>query len=397
MPRSRKRRWIRRNSSARSRQRRWAIRQLGAEPLEKRILLTTVQSQIPAANSFDANPGTDISATFDQNVTAATDQTFVVHSSQRGLLAGAASTVTTSGMTATHDPTNDLFPGERIQVTVTTGVTTAGGAAVKRVWGFQAGATGGLGTFTDSGQLIGDGAANISGYGTKFGDVDGDGDLDLFVSNDLQGSRVYLNDGVGVFTDSGQRLGDSDNRQSRDVELGDMDGDGDLDAVISNVGGQANQVLQNDGSGVFTELQSFGGNNSPDVALGDLDGDGDLDVLVANTGNTPNGVYLNDGSGMLTGGATIGNHSSNGVDLGDLDGDGDLDAITNNFAESHRVWFNDGNGGFTDSGQSALGDHESQDVTLGDLDGDGDLDAIAANFVLPDRIWFNDGNGTFYG
>ena len=49
---------------------------------------------------------------------------------------------------------------------------------------------------------------------------------------------------------------------------------------------------------------------------------------------------------------------------------------------------------FVDSNQ-ALGNSNSQDVSLGDLDGDGDLDAFVANWPQPNKIWLNDGNGTF--
>ena len=66
-----------------------------------------------------------------------------------------------------------------------------------------------------------------------FGDVDGDGDLDLVAGNNSgQANRVYVNDGAGSFTDSGQALG---SRATESVTLGDVDGDGDLDLAASDV------------------------------------------------------------------------------------------------------------------------------------------------------------------
>ena len=65
----------------------------------------------------------------------------------------------------------------------------------------------------------------------SLGDVDSDGDLDIFVTNPNQ---VLFNDGNGTFSNSRQPLGNSD---SISVELGDLDGDGDLDAFLANVGG----------------------------------------------------------------------------------------------------------------------------------------------------------------
>jgi hypothetical protein len=62
------------------------------------------------------------------------------------------------------------------------------------------------------------------------GDVDGDGDLDALVANYEQANRVWLNNGSGTFSDSGQSLGSS---KSVGAALGDVDGDGDLDAFVA--------------------------------------------------------------------------------------------------------------------------------------------------------------------
>ena len=94
------------------------------------------------------------------------------------------------------------------------------------------------------------------------------------------------------FADSGQSLGSANSARA---VLGDLDGDGDLDAFVGNNG--ANTVWMNDGSGTFTDSsQSLGTSDSQNVALGDLDSDGDLDAFVANYQST-NRVWINDGSG----------------------------------------------------------------------------------------------------
>ncbi|MBN2272004.1 MAG: VCBS repeat-containing protein [Sedimentisphaerales bacterium] len=259
----------------------------------------------------------------------------------------------------------------------------------------------GRGNFTDSGQRLG----NEYTRDVDLGDLDGDGDIDAFTAN-AEPDKIWLNDGHGIFTDSGQDL-HRENSNSRGVELGDLDGDGDLDAFVADSGPVylyhgCNRVWLNDGHGVFTDTgQDLGDSESMDVALGDLDGDGDLDAFVANFRGQPDEIWLNDGSGNFTdSGQRLGSAYSSDVELGDIDGDGDLDAfVADIFSEQgSRVWLNDSNGIFTDSGQN-MG--QACGVTAGDVDGDGDLDVLTIDAAADsrpyndNRIWLNDGTGIF--
>lgn len=231
------------------------------------------------------------------------------------------------------------------------------------------------------------------------GDVDGDGDLDAFVANGSnQPNFVYLNNGTGSFVNSGQTLGSS---YSEEVALGDIDGDGDLDAFVTNSNGQANRVWKNNGPsspGTFTQAQTLGNSNSTSVELGDLDGDGDLDAFVANYGYQPNRVYLNNNGTFTATTQALGSNYSTSVALGDLDGDGDLDAFVGNwgagFNQPDSVWLNDGPGSpgtFTASAHS-LGYSYSRSVALGDIDCDGDLDVFVASVDgQPNRVYLNAG------
>ncbi|MCP4538191.1 MAG: hypothetical protein GY832_13710, partial [Chloroflexi bacterium] len=230
----------------------------------------------------------------------------------------------------------------------------------------------GHGNLSDSQQRLG----SADNWAVALGDVDGDDDLDAFVVNagdfEQDASEVWLNQGgaqsgtPGVFSDSGQSLG---NTPSADVALGDLDGDGDLDAFVSHFDAP-DEVWLNDGTGVFTDSgQSLWDTITPDswqVALGDVDGDGDLDALIEANGIQ---VWLNDGSAGFSQSAQGISTSSEEFFLGDVDGDGDLDVLLEN-----AVWLNDGTGVFTDSGQSLGVDQYVMDI--GDLDGDSDLDAI---------------------
>jgi hypothetical protein len=227
------------------------------------------------------------------------------------------------------------------------------------------------------------------------GDLDGDGDLDAFTVGTP--NQVWLNDGTGTFTNTWQAP-----NESISVALGDVDGDGDLDAVVGN-DGQPSEVWLNDGTGQFSESQSLTGTGRNfAIALGDLDGDGDLDIFVSCLGpggsspGAPDQVWFNDGKGhFVDSGQRLGNWLSASVALGDLDGDGDLDAFVGITAslneEPNVVWLNDGRGYFS-LYQEIYND--SYNIALGDVDGDGDLDAFIAN-AGPSQIWLNDGTGHF--
>lgn len=252
----------------------------------------------------------------------------------------------------------------------------------------------------------GKGKLSLSDQGFKastcaaFGDLNGDTSIDIFFTEG-RSNQVWLNDGKGEFTTTGQKLASFD---SSSVALGDLDSDGDLDAYVTVWSGQPDLVFLNDGKGNFTDSgQKLGKRYGSDVALGDVDADGDLDALVSNNGeekDNASALWLNDGQARFTESPQkLGPTNASAVALGDLDGDGDLDAFIAN--SSHRganpadkVWFNDGQGTFTDSGQS-LGKSYSLSVELGDLDGDDDLDAFAGSWKETPHIWLNDGTGKF--
>jgi len=262
------------------------------------------------------------------------------------------------------------------------------------------------GFFFDSGEDVG-----VGGWDAAVDDLDGDGDVDLYVAND-GADAVWINQGgvqggiAGRYADSGQSLGDF---LTVGVALGDVDGDGDTDAVVLNndmglvvvwinqggdEGGTAGQFLPS-GQSMAEDLAS-------DVALGDLDGDGDLDIFITRNIGRANKVWVNEGGlqGGTAGefsdsGQALGNESSGDVALADVDGDGDLDAFVADDGSNH-LWINQGGdqngtpGAFQDSGQP-LGDRFSISVALGDVDGDGDPDAYVGNITDDDALWINQG------
>ncbi|MCI0588293.1 MAG: VCBS repeat-containing protein [Planctomycetes bacterium] len=258
-----------------------------------------------------------------------------------------------------------------------------------------------------------------------FGDVDGDGDVDEYVGNTGgfgpgAGDRLYLNGGAGVFVDvtAGNLPGVLDVTQA--VALGDVEGDGDLDAFTGNsatgVFTQQNRLFLNGGTGTFSDVTST---NLPAailytraVALGDLDGDGDPDAFLGNGGaaGQAEAVWLNGGTGVFTAAPATSLpgflDSTRAVALGDVDGDGDLDALVGNSGPTspglNRLYLNNGGGVFTTALGSGLSPPAAftQAVALGDLDEDGDLDAFFGNNITvygssPNRLFLNSGTGVF--
>ena len=158
-----------------------------------------------------------------------------------------------------------------------------------------------------------------TGISVALGDVDGDGDTDALVGNAHDAPdpanpprpyKLYLNDGRGFFSDSGQWLGES---REGVVSLADMDGDGDLDAVLfsrdPNSETGFTKVLINNGWGRFGDRGiEVTGPATPGGAVGDLDGDADLDIFVGHVLARPNRVLFNDpgegGSATKARGAT---------------------------------------------------------------------------------------------
>ncbi|MCA9149424.1 MAG: VCBS repeat-containing protein, partial [Planctomycetales bacterium] len=230
-------------------------------------------------------------------------------------------------------------------------------------------------------------------YSVHAADVDGDGDLDALSASATDNTIAWYPNltihRTACFNVNNTIATDADNPYS--VYAADVDGDGDLDALSASALDDTIAWYENtagDGSVWTKRTIATNAAGAQSVYAVDMDGDGDLDAFVVNL-NQSNRVWLNNGDGRFTdSGQSLGNHNSRSVALGDLDGDGDLDAFVANAVQANRVWLNDGSGNFTPSGQS-LGDHFSRGVSLGDLDGDGDLDAFVANRGQPNRVWLN--------
>jgi hypothetical protein len=238
--------------------------------------------------------------------------------------------------------------------------------------------------------------------GHAWGDFDRDGDLDFLVGN-----KVYRNEGGGAFVDAGAGLAALSESA---VAWGDFDNDGDLDILLAGEGriGYFTKIYRNDGVGLFTDIGApLIGVTEGSVAWGDYDLDGDLDALVvgraSSTGWDPNvsRLYRNDHGAFVAIGANLQGISGGSASWGDYDNDGDPDILLTGHwvAESFEfgaaiIYRNDGAGTFTDIA-APLASWRPGPSAWGDYDNDGDLDILVSHWWEAPRVYRNDGAGVF--
>jgi hypothetical protein len=249
------------------------------------------------------------------------------------------------------------------------------------------------------------------------GDVDGDGDLDLFFAAQQAtfsalavGDLLLRFDGeTGRFEADPAAIPTSPAFAQR-ARFADLDGDGDLDLVIAKLSfNEPSSLWTNDGTGRFADATAARLPGAPvfatDLAVGDVDGDGDPDLAFGQSFlGLPSRLYLNDGHGRFAeaGGAIPGAQATWTVALVDVDRDGDLDLIRAGSSTSQNtdggaeLLRNDGLGNFVADPQAiaAVPAATRCVAAAGDVDGDGDPDLVLGS---AEAAWLllNDGRGSF--
>jgi hypothetical protein len=294
--------------------------------------------------------------------------------------------------------------------------------------------------------------AEMFGGGVAAGDYDGDGDVDLYVvRGDIGPNLLYRNDGGNRFTDVAAAAGVDHAAPGGGGFLhsgpafADIDGDGDLDLFVGGMEGDPCVLYRNDGDGTFTDvteesgLKAMGAKNTISAAFGDYDLDGDLDVMLAHWGTPrpPDGtgghgdtesLWRNDtdGDGIRFANVSVesgiaatiiaqrGGYHEFQPDALDydytftpafarMDADRHPDILSVADFSNTRVFMSNAE----DSGPVTFRDATDNDViidrngmgaALGDVDNDGDLDwfvtgIFGSNETVGNRLYLNDGSG----
>lgn len=250
-------------------------------------------------------------------------------------------------------------------------------------------------------------ASNGSSMDVRFADIDKNGTTDIILAKEFQRNRILLGNGKGVFTDATSTMLPNVLRDSEDIAIADLDGNGWLDIVFASEDDATHEMYLNNGNGSFTNASSRLPNCIANAVIAwDADGDNDIDLYLGCAGQDR--LLINDGKANFTDETTARLPSditvTQDILLIDIENDGDLDIVSGN-EDDNKLYMNMGNGFFNDVTSERLQklsvNIETRKVIKADVNKDGIDDLFFCNMAskagrdIRDRLFMNDGKGYF--
>ena len=298
-------------------------------------------------------------------------------------------------------------------------VESAASSGLTRRWGYP----------PRTGQFTGTFPLEFSG-GVAAGDYDGDGHVDLYVvGGSDEPNHLFRNRGDGTFYDTAARVGLDITHLGSGPAFGDIDGDGDLDLFVGAVENDPYYLMENrDGEFVDVTVTSgivIDAENTVSATFADYDKDDDLDLFLSHWGfaqrDDTQTLWRNTGDGIFESASVESgiaesliiesqNYQTGEIahidrtytaNLSDIDGDGDGDLLMAADYETSQVFANNGDGTFTrTTDREVIVDQSGMGASVGDYDNDGDMDwFVTSIYQYPDfygnRLYRNDGAGAF--
>jgi hypothetical protein len=247
------------------------------------------------------------------------------------------------------------------------------------------------------------GAASDRSYSGRVVDIDGDGDLDVVISNDQPDPKlVYLNDGKGHFH-VGSTYGRPD-WSTRNATVGELNDDGLPDIIVANRtdgGPGANYICFNRGKGQFdADCTAFSHESATTITAADFNRDGLIDLAVPHRDGGQSYVYLRQGRTGVPSfsripfgppGAAI-----RMAEAADLDGDGRMDIVAIDERRGVAAYFGQGTDTFSSGVSIGDGQRTPYALAVADLNLDGSVDIVVGNVEAPSTAYFNDGSGRHF-
>lgn len=332
----------------------------GVFPQQAHAGIPTIVATLPSQNEYDVTAGSSISVTFSEAIDTTTigSSTFVVVGDKTGKHSAGSFSFFSGDTVVEFTPTVPFHVvGEKVTVTLTSGIESdsTSDPIVPYMFQYTVEATNGGKDFSfDSVTTINNNPLGLDPRGSHVvsGDLNGDDNLDLVISNLNGGLETWFGDGFGGFNTPQDIVVSTPGLQGRPIALGHMDDNDSLDIVFKH---EINDLMVwlNDGSGNFSTQMTVDYTGVPgnvdvgELAVGDFNHDGFDDVISGEYFSSDVMVFINNGGASLdyTEVYSVGGPGTPGFELGDVNGDHFLD-----ISLSYMVFINDGDGTFTPSG-----------------------------------------------